>query len=309
MEEKNEKELIIIRMFDAPSELVFKSWTEPQQVKRWWGPRGYSVPYCTIDLRLDGVFHYCMRSPEGTDFWGKSIYREIDSPERLVFTDSFSDESGNIVSPAQYGLGEDWPMETLVTLTFEEHEGKTKLTLRSLLGPAVSDANIEGAVQGWNESFDKLAELLENPDREVVHTRVFDAPRELVFKMWLDPAHIDQWWGPRNLTTIVDKMDVKPGGSWRIVQRDERGNEYAFNGVYREIVPQERLVQTFEFEGNPGHVLLETVTFEGQDGKTSLTDRAVFQTTEDRDEMLKSGMEKGAAETMDRFAELLKKEK
>jgi uncharacterized protein YndB with AHSA1/START domain len=98
---------------------------------------------------------------------------------------------------------------------------------------------------------------------------------------------------------------MRPGGIWRFVQRDADSHEYAFHGVYHEIVPPARLVYTFEFEGMQGHILLETVTFEEQAAKTILTDRSVFQTVEDRDGMLKSGMEEGAAETMDRFAELL----
>lgn len=144
-------------------------------------------------------------------------------------------------------------------------------------------------------------------DRECVMTRVFDAPRELVFKAHTDPNLIPQWWGLRGSTTIVDKMEVKPGGVWRFVQRDADGNEYGFNGVYREIVPPERLVYTFEFEGMPGHILVETLTFEDLDGKTRVTDHALFDSLEDRDGMLNSGMEAGAVETWDRLAELLVK--
>jgi uncharacterized protein YndB with AHSA1/START domain len=101
-------------------------------------------------------------------------------------------------------------------------------------------------------------------------------------------------------------MDMRPGGVWRFVQHDPDGNEYAFYGVYHAIVPPERVVDTSEFEGMPGHVLLETMTFEEQDGKTKLMNRSVFQTVEDRNGALKSGMEGGAADTMDRLAELLK---
>jgi len=149
--------------------------------------------------------------------------------------------------------------------------------------------------------------IAEPGKQEIVITRVFDAPREIVFRAYTDPNLIPQWWGPKSLTTTVAKMDVKPGGVWRFVQRDAHGNEYAFNGVYHEILPPQRLVHTFEFEGMPGHVLLETVTFEEFEDKTKLTDKSVFQTVEDRDGMLKSGMEKGAVETMDRFAEELAK--
>ena len=142
-------------------------------------------------------------------------------------------------------------------------------------------------------------------DREIVLTRVFDAPRDLVFRAYTDPKAIPQWWGPRNLTTRVDKMDVRPGGAWRFVQRDADGNEFAFNGVYREITPPERVVSTFEFEGMPGHIAVETMTLEEHDGRPTLTTTSVFASVEDRDGMLQSGMESGAAETMDRLAELV----
>lgn len=146
-------------------------------------------------------------------------------------------------------------------------------------------------------------------DREVVITRVFDAPRDLVFKAFTDPKLIPHWWGPRKYKTTVDKMDVRPGGAWRFVHRDEESNEHGFRGVYREIIPPERLVYTFEWEGLPGHILVETVTLEERDGKTTVTDHALFDTVEDRDGMLKSGMESGATESMDRLEELLATQK
>jgi uncharacterized protein YndB with AHSA1/START domain len=149
--------------------------------------------------------------------------------------------------------------------------------------------------------------IAEPGKQELIITRVFDAPRELVFKTYTDPKLLPEWWGPKGVTTTVDKMDVRFVGIWRFVQRDTNGNEYAFHGVYHEVTAPERLVYTFEFEGMPGHVLLETITFEEFEGKTKLTDQAVFQTVEDRDGMLQSGMEEGAAESMDRFAELLAK--
>lgn len=157
-----------------------------------------------------------------------------------------------------------------------------------------------------NAGLQDATTLVAEPGRqEIVLRRVLDAPRELVLKTMTDPSLIPNWWGPKGLTTVVEKMDVRPGGAWRFVQRDPDGNEFAFNGVYHQVLPPERLVYTFEFEGVPGHVLLETVTFEELDGKTRLTDRSVFQTVEDRDAMVQSGMESGAKETMDRLAELL----
>lgn len=142
-------------------------------------------------------------------------------------------------------------------------------------------------------------------DREIVMTRVFDAPRALLFKVFLDPECIPHWWGQRDTTTIVDQMDVRPGGAWRYVQRGPGGEEYAFRGEYREIVPPERIVYTFEFEPMPGHIVVDTVTLTERDGRTTMTVASLFATQEDRDGMLASGMEAGAAESWDRLAEYL----
>jgi uncharacterized protein YndB with AHSA1/START domain len=152
----------------------------------------------------------------------------------------------------------------------------------------------------------KLNVVAQPGKHDIVMTRAFDAPRELVFKAFTDPTLISKWWGPKDYTTTVDKMDVRMGGIWRYVQHDADGNENGFRGVYHEVVTPERLVFTFEWEGLPGHILLETVTFAERDGKTIITDSSVFQTIEDRDGMVQAGMEHGAAESWDRFAELLK---
>jgi uncharacterized protein YndB with AHSA1/START domain len=142
-------------------------------------------------------------------------------------------------------------------------------------------------------------------DTEILITREFDAPRALVFKAMCDPALIPQWWGPRKYETIVDKMDVRPGGSWRFINRGADGTEFAFRGEYREIVPPERIVQTFEFEPWAGHISIETATFTEQNGRTLLTNHTRYASKEDRDGMIESGMESGLRETHDRFAELL----
>jgi uncharacterized protein YndB with AHSA1/START domain len=142
---------------------------------------------------------------------------------------------------------------------------------------------------------------------EIVATRTFDAPRELVYKAFTDPDAVPQWWGRRASETIVDRLEARAGGSWRFVQRAGDGTEYGFHGVYHEATASERIVYTFEFEGMPGHVLLETITFEEQDGKTYMTDISVFQSVADRDGMLQSGMEGGTAESLDRLDEFLAK--
>jgi uncharacterized protein YndB with AHSA1/START domain len=142
-------------------------------------------------------------------------------------------------------------------------------------------------------------------EREIRLEREFDAPRERVFAVMTDPALISEWWGPRGTTTTVDQMDVRPGGAWRYVVRDQDGSETAFRGTYREIVAPERIVQTFEWEGLPGHVSVDTAVLEDLGERTRLVTTSLFHTTEERDGMLGSGMERGAGETYARLEELL----
>ncbi|HEV7768394.1 MAG TPA: SRPBCC family protein [Thermoanaerobaculia bacterium] len=142
-------------------------------------------------------------------------------------------------------------------------------------------------------------------DLEIVMTRVFDAPRELVFEACTKCEHLRHWWGPRRFTLKSCELDVRQGGKWRIVQTGPEGDEYGFRGEYREIVRPEKIVWTFEFEGMPGHISLDTMTLEERDGRTTLTSRSRFDNVEDRDGMIASGMEAGAAETYDRLAEYL----
>jgi len=151
------KDLTITRTFDASRELVWKAWTDPEQVKRWWGPKAYTAPVCKIDLREGGKYLYCMRSPEGQDFWSTGVYREIVEPERITYTHSFADKKGNVVPATHYGMSVDFPLEMQMVVTFDVQAGKAKITLHHAGVPTVM---LELARAGWNESFDKLAESL-----------------------------------------------------------------------------------------------------------------------------------------------------
>ena len=156
-----EEALVIERVFDAPRELVWKAWTEPDLVMRWWGPKGFTAPAAEIDFRVGGKILFAMQSAdfnEGRPIWSTGVYREIIPYERIVMTDSFADADGNVVPATHYGMGSDFPLEMLVTVTFEDLDGKTKMTLRHEGLPA-GDMR-EGAGTGWNESFDKLAASL-----------------------------------------------------------------------------------------------------------------------------------------------------
>lgn len=143
-------------------------------------------------------------------------------------------------------------------------------------------------------------------DLEIELARVFNAPRHLVFEAHSRPEHIQRWWGPRDQKMISCAMDFRPGGRWRFVLRKPNGREYVFFGEYQEIAPPERLVWTFGFEGMPGEPGVEVFTFEEHDGKTTLTAVSRFDSVEQRDGVIASGMERGAAETYDRLEELLR---
>lgn len=303
--------LVITRTFDAPREAVWKAWTETSLVKKWWGPKFFTAPVIKIDLRVGGKYLNCMRGPDGKEYWSTGVYREIAPPERLVMTDSFANEKGKVVSAAHYGMGRDFPRELLVTMTLEEAGGRTKMTLKHEGMPAGMMQEMAGT--GWSESFDKLAGFVvpdgrtriiaERGKQEVIVTRTFDVPREALFRTYTDRNLIPRWWGPERFATTVDKMEVKTGGLWRIVQRSG-SDVYAFHGAYHEVRSPELVVSTFEFEGAPGHVSLDSVTFEEIGARTRLTERTVFQSAGDRDDMLKEGMEEGVYESMDRLAAL-----
>lgn len=143
-------------------------------------------------------------------------------------------------------------------------------------------------------------------DVEAVITREFDAPRELVFQVYTDPAHLPQWWGPRSTKTIVDKFDFRVGGSYRFVHKEADGSENGFRGEFLEIVPPKRIVQTFEWEGMPGHIMTDHLEFEDLGGgRTRITNRSVASNKDDLAGMIESGMEQGMRETYDRLEELL----
>src|SRR5262245_13604342 len=127
--DRSEREFVVSRVFDAPRGLVFKAWTEEERLAQWWGPKGFTMCSCKLDLRPGGVFHYGMRAPNGAEMWGKWVFREVLAPERLVFVSSFSDQEGNTVRAP---FSSDWPLGVLSTVTFIEHQGKTTITMRAV---------------------------------------------------------------------------------------------------------------------------------------------------------------------------------
>ncbi|MGB5950658.1 MAG: SRPBCC domain-containing protein [Parvibaculum sp.] len=156
-------EFVLARMFDAPRDVVWRAFTESERLNEWWGPTGFAMLACKVDLRPGGIFHYGMRAPTGETMWGKWVYREIVEPERIVFVVSFSDEKAGIT---RHPLSESWPLELLSSTTFEERDGRTLVTDRAVPINATEEErgtfveNLEGMRLGTDGSWDQLAAYL-----------------------------------------------------------------------------------------------------------------------------------------------------
>jgi uncharacterized protein YndB with AHSA1/START domain len=156
--ETNGHSLKITRVFNAPVNRVWRRFTDPDELMCWYGPKDYTAPYAKIDLRPGGRYLTSMRDPKGKEYWSTGTYKEIVEPNRIVYTDSFADEYGNIVPATYYGMDAEYPREMEVELNFEDLGGKTRVTLEHCGIPEGDE--LKNAKAGWNESFDKLDECL-----------------------------------------------------------------------------------------------------------------------------------------------------
>ncbi len=153
------QEFVISRVFNAPRDLVWKAWTDRERLMKWFGPKGFTMPVATQDLRPGGMFHYCLRSPTGEDMWGKFVFREITPPEKIVWVHSFSDEKGGTT---HHPMSPTWPLEMISTATFTEQGGKTTVTVRwSPLNSTEDErktfeAGRDGMRMGWTGTFEQL---------------------------------------------------------------------------------------------------------------------------------------------------------
>ena len=146
--------------------------------------------------------------------------------------------------------------------------------------------------------------IIEPGQQDIIFRHVFDAPPEIVFRALTEPELVKNWYGPRIYETIVDELDARAGGRWRFINRNAEGQEFGFHGVFHEVTP-ERIIQTTEFEGMPGHVGLETATLTKQNAKTLFEATALFPSVEDRDINVANGMEGGARESYQRLEEVI----
>ncbi|MGA7155717.1 MAG: SRPBCC family protein [Acidobacteriaceae bacterium] len=291
-------EIVITRVFAAPREMVYAAWSDPWQVGQWWGPKGFRSTITEMDQRPGGMWRLVMHGPDGADYPNTMQFIDIVPNHRV----SFRTHGGKLGAPVQH-------FETVVL--FEEEGSGTRLTFRMTFATAAErDDNVRtyGAIQGGEQMFDRLTELLEEKksgkpkpstrDHELRITRTFAAPRELVWQAWTDPAMRIQWAGSKPFPAAEIHQGTKPGDPWRIRMHGNRPGtdipaDIWMSGVLREIVPPELFVYTFAWEnrasvglpddGQP-HDTTITVRLEEHDGKTTMHfHQASFATAAERD--------------------------
>lgn len=313
---------VISRTLAASRAQVWRAWTEKDQLAHWFGPKGVIIPTCTLDLRPGGTFHYCMRLPDGSEMWGRWKFREISPPARLVWINSFSDPQGGLTRAP---FAENWPKEMLCILTLQEENGRTTIRLESSAHESTPEERKtfgdqhESMRQGWSGTFDQLEAHLSlaatDPSlasaveicagaNEILLTRVFDAPRELVWDVWTEPAHVVHWWGPNGFTTRIETMEVRPGGVWKHVMVGPDGTEYPNKSIFTEVVKPERITYRHGggSQGKPGANFTATWIFEAVGACTRLTLRMTFPTAADRDTVVKAyGAVEGGKQTLSRL--------
>lgn len=196
-------ELKISRIYDAPVKVVWDAWTDPEQVAKWWGPRGFTLTTHNKDFKVGGIWHYTMHGPDGTDYPNKTVYHEIEKYSRLVY---------------DHGGYDDRPPLFRVSVQFAEVKGKTKMDMTMTLPtPEAAEQTKKFIKQaGGNSTWDRLAEYLEKEStgkEKFVINRTFDVPMALMFEMWTNPKHVSQWLPPTGMTMEFIRSDIKPGGS------------------------------------------------------------------------------------------------
>ena len=286
----------IVRIFDAPRDLVYQMWAKAEHLGRWSAPKGFTIPDAASDFREGGSHFVHMKSPNGSDHLEKGKYVEIVPGKRIVMTHAWLDEAGN---PGP---------ETVVTVTLEDHGSKTKMTFVQEGFDTVGAR--DGHAEGWNECFDLLASALTKavpsggePERELVFTRLFGAPRELVFKAFTDRHHISEWWGPNGFTTTTYEMDVRPGGQWLFTMHGPDGTDYENRVRYTDVRAPEYLA--YDHDGGDGgqaiHSFKAAISFEAERGKTRVTMRLICSSMEQKEFMAKFGAIEGGVQTLSRL--------
>lgn len=230
-------EIRITRIYDAPVKAVWDAWTDPKQVAQWWGPRGFTLTTHSKDLKSGGSWSYTMHGPDGVNYPNKTQYLEVKKYSRLVY-----DHGGNDDRPALFR----------VTVEFTEVKGKTKMDMSMALPTPEAAEETRKFIKkaGGDSTWDRLAEYLakESSGKEqFVINRSFDAPIELMFEVWTNPKHFEQWLPPAGFKMNFLKSDIRPGGSTFYVMTDGGNTKMYGRTKYLEIEHPNRLVYTQQF--------------------------------------------------------------
>jgi uncharacterized protein YndB with AHSA1/START domain len=297
IEREEARQIVISRVFAAPREMVWAAWADPWQVGQWWGPKGFRSTITEMDQRAGGMWRLVMHGPDGTNYPCEIQFVELTPKERVVYRT----RGGKAGAKVEH-------FDTV--MTFEDEGAGTRLTIRMMFATAEArDYNVRtyGAIEGGEQMFDRLTAILQNKQagadgKDAKHglciTRVFDAPRELVWKAWTDTEMMMHWAAPQTFTVSQLEQDVRPGGRWRKAIRGCRPGtdtpvEIWLGGVFQEVVPPELLVYTYAWEsraavglvddGDP-HETVVTVRLTEHDGKTTMHfHQTFFATASERD--------------------------
>jgi uncharacterized protein YndB with AHSA1/START domain len=252
--ETSDREIVLSRVFRAPRELVWKAWTDPELVVKWWGPRGFTTAIETMDFRVGGVWKHVMHGPDGAAYPNKSIFKEIVPLERITYSHGGGREDGS--APGA---------NFVATWTFDdEGEGATRLTGRMVF-PSKEARDIVvreyGAIEGGRQTLERLSEEISAMQSEpFVFTREFDAPLALVWRAWTEREHFARWFGPKGMAMRLKSFDLRPGGMCHYSMTTPDGKEMWGKAVYREVVPQKKLVWINSFSDPEGGVTRHPLT-------------------------------------------------
>lgn len=232
----NSNEIKITRLYDAPVKMVWDAWTDPEQVAKWWGPRGFTLTTHSKELKPGGIWHYTMHGPDGTDYVNKTLYHEVEKHSRLVYDHGGNDERAPLFR---------------VTALFSESKGKTKLEMTMALPTPEAAAETRKFIKktGGDSTWDRLAEYLEQEksgqDRFFIN-RSFEVPIDLMFEVWTNPKHFEKWLPPTGFDMSFIRADIKEGGS--TFYKMSNGTLTMFGRAkYLEIQRPNRIVYTQQF--------------------------------------------------------------
>jgi len=309
-----QRELVGSRVFDYPLALVWQAWTDPQYLARWWGPHGFSNTFYDFEFREGGHSRFTMHGPDGQNYDNELVYAEIVHHAKIVLE--------HVSEPHFQAV-----------VIFTQRGNRTEVQFRQIFDTIAICQALRPICEPANEqNFDRITLELEKmaaagvSDRDFVMIRTLDAPKKLVYRAWTEPKLLAQWWGPEAFSCPVCELDVRPGGTYRIVMRAPEGDfpvkgDFAIRGEYGEISP-DRIVMIHDAtehpakwhdmvdpnrgdNPNPAGLMHQTAEFVEKEGRTTVTIRTRMESPAIREALQRMGMPVGWSSSLDRLVQLL----